>query len=841
VPVDLRCERAIDPIGIGVAHPRLSWRLEGGREQRAARVVVDDWDPGWIEGFRQQIAYTGPGLTTRTSHTWRVKVRTEAGESPWSDAATFEMGLLEASDWTASMITARAETPVVEFATSFDIDGAVAKARLYVTAHGAFVSYLDDVEVGDEVLAPGWTSYHKRLAVRTHDVTSLVREGPNELRALVAPAWFSGSFGLDRSKPVYGDHVALLAQLEVTLRSGRMVTIASDGHWRASSTSFALAEIYDGETFDPSLAGEPCDVTTIDLDVATLVWPTVPPVWRTETVAPVSSRTVDGVTQYDFGQNLVGRLRVTSASPTEMRHAELLGPDKRLYTEPLRTAKATDSSTVGGTYEPTFTFHGFRYAEIAGDVRGVEAIVTHSDLERTGSFGCSDDLIDRLHANVVWGWRGNSVSVPTDCPQRDERLGWTGDAQVFSPTASFLYDCETFWENWLADLAADQAENGAVPPVIPATGLSIGVGAAGWGDAACVVPWTTYVAYGDDHVLREALPSMTRWVDYVYSRLDDDLRWRGDFQFGDWLDPDAPTSQPWKAKARFDLVAGAYAAHSTDLVVRSARAIGDDALASRYATRASELRAAWQRNYSDEALRTQTGCALAIGFSLVDEPDDYGEALAQLVRDADTHLATGFLGTPLLLPALARTGHLDVAYALLEQRTPPSWLYQVVAGATTIWERWDALRPDGSVPMDDLGTAERAERETANPSAGGSGGAAPPTSGSSGSSMVSFNHYAYGCVAEFLHTTVAGLAPDPDDPGYHHVIVAPRPGGSLTSARAAIDSRYGRTAVSWRVGDGALTVDVVVPPNAWATVTLPGTEPVDVATGEHRFTRAWPV
>jgi alpha-L-rhamnosidase len=527
----------------------------------------------------------------------------------------------------------------------------------------------------------------------------------------------------------------------------------------------------------------------------------------------------------DFGQNLVGWLRVTvrgapAGTEVVLRHAELLDNDGALFTAPLRTARATDTYITGGghdeVYEPRFTFHGFRYVEILGVDPAqvdVEAVVVHSDVERIGGFTCSEPLLERLHDNVVWGQRGNFLSVPTDCPQRDERLGWTGDAQVFSPTASFLHDCETFWENWLADLAADQLPSGSVPHVVPAISLNFD-GAAGWGDAAAVVPWTTYVAYGDDAVLRAALPSMRAWVDYVASRLDDEQRWVRDFQFGDWLDPDAPTEKPWQAKARFDLVATAYAAASAGLLARAAAVVGDEPLAASAAARAGELRSRWWRHYGHDAATTQTGAALAIAFDLA--PDDearlaLGDALALLVHDAGDHLSTGFLGTPVLLPALTDTGHLDVAYEVLLQRTSPSWLYQVLAGATTIWERWDALRPDGSVPMEALGTG-------------------------SGASMVSFNHYAYGAVADWLHCAVAGLRPDPDDPGYHHFFVEPRPGGGLTHASASLKTRYGDASVAWRLDEaGALRADVVVPPNTSATVTLPGGEPVRAGSGTHRF------
>lgn len=831
VAAGLRCERLSDPVGVGAPAPRLSWKLEatGGETdvlQEAFEVEVGDgdravWDTGRVDGRAQQVTYDGPPLGSRARRWWRVRARTNAGETRWSERAWFETGLLDAGDWQARMITATVETPVVRFARRFDA-AAEGPARIYATGHGMFTVLLNGAETSDELFAPGWTSYHRRLCVRTLDVSGLVRRGENMVEALVAPGWFSGRFGLGEPEHgFWGRHVGLLLQVEI----GGRVVAATDVDWDASPTPYLGAEIYDGETYDARREGDTTEtlpVTVVDLDPRILVAPPVPPVRRTEAHAPVDRRVVDeGVEQLDFGQNLVGFLRlvVRGAQPGAeivVRHAEVLGPDARLFTEPLRAARATDRYIARGDdverYEPRFTFHGFRYAEIAtaGAEVDVEAVVVSSDLERTGHFDCSDPLIRRLHSNVVWGWRGNSVSVPTDCPQRDERLGWTGDAQVFSPTASFLFDCETFWESWLADLWADQRQDGCVPPVVPTMNLPVGDGAAGWGDAAAVVPVTTYEAYGDRTVLERSIESMVAWNDYVYSRLDDDLCWRRDFQFGDWLDPYAPTSEPWKAKARFDLVATAYAVRSSDLVARALEICGRDAGPSR--ERARRIRDAWYETYAERALETQTGCALAIGFRLVpdDERGRYGDALARLVRDAGDHLATGFLGTPLLLPTLTETGHLDVAYDLLMQRTCPSWLYQVLAGGTTIWERWDALREDGSVPTEGLGD--------------------------SGSGMVSFNHYAYGAVAEWLHRTVAGLSPDPDDPGYRHVIVQPRPGGGLTHASADVDSRYGRVAVAWRLEGDGFALDVEIPPNATATVTLPDGVVERVGSGRRSFT-----
>jgi alpha-L-rhamnosidase len=830
--IDLRAERLVDPLGLDTRTPRLSWRLEADRgesdvAQQVYRVEVDGrWDTGRVDGWRQQVTYSGPALESRTAARWRVRAWTTEGDTEWSEWATFETGILDAGEWEAVMIGAPAATPVVRFARVVDMPRGVVRARLRLTAHGMVTASIAGIEVGDEVFAPGWTSYDHRLIVRTHDVTALLTADDTEVAFLVAPGWYAGRLGWEGKRAFYGADTAVFAQLEIDVADGTRVVIGTDDTWTAATTPFTFADLYDGETFDARrpVAGEAVPVVAAEaFDARVLCAQPVPPVRRTEELRPVSC---DGGV-IDFGQNLVGRLRITvrnAPSGTEivMRHAEVLDPDGRLFTEPLRTAQATDTYICRGAdeeiYEPTFTFHGFRYAAVTGvDLDSVEvvAVVLHSDVERIGRFACSDPLLVRLHENVVWGQRGNFVSVPTDCPQRDERLGWTGDAQVFSPTASFLYDCETFWENWLADLEADQKANGSVPHVVPSITLGFD-GAAGWGDAAVVVPWTTYVAYGDETVLRAALPSMRAWVDYVSSRLDENHCWTGDFQFGDWLDPDAPIEQPWRAKARFDLVATAYAVRSATLLSRAAAIIGDDATARRYADHAAMVRVSWWEQYSTTAATTQTGAALAIMFDLL--PDEearhtMGEALARRVHEAGDHLSTGFLGTPILLPALTATGHLDVAYDVLRQRTLPSWLYQVCAGATTIWERWDALRPDGSIPTEALGVG-------------------------SGSSMVSFNHYAYGAVAEWLHTTVAGLRADPEDPGYHHFFVEPRPGGELTHASASLQTRYGPISVAWRRAAGRLDgrglhLDLAVPPNTSATVTLPGREAVRVGSGSH--------
>jgi alpha-L-rhamnosidase len=522
---------------------------------------------------------------------------------------------------------------------------------------------------------------------------------------------------------------------------------------------------------------------------------------------------------HDFGQNLAGwvRLRVVGPGRVVVRHAEVV-VDGELCTSPLRTAKATDTYTVPAgehVLEPVFTFHGFRYCEVTADldVVSVEAVAVHSDLERTAGFACSDPDVTKLHENVVWGQRGNFLSVPTDCPQRDERLGWTGDAQVFAATACRLHDSRGFFNDWLADLRADQHENGSVPVVVPDVLTEAESGVAGWGDAACVVPWQVAVRSGSLEVLRASLPSMRRWVDWVASQLEDGL-WLTDAQLGDWLDPDGPPEHPWAAKADRKLVANATYVHSVRLLAQSLQLCDEDgseydALADRVAAKA------WER-WADEAVTTQTGCALSLRFGLVPvgERSRVGAALAELVEQNGGRIGTGFLGTPEVLFALSDTGQLAAAYRLLTCHDCPSWLYQVDRGATTTWERWDAIRPDGTVHAGQMASSD--------------GG------------MLSFNHYAYGAVAAWLHDVVAGLRvselPEAE------LVVAPQPGGGLTWAEAWLQTPRGRASVRWDLDGDTLRVAAVVPPGYAARVEEPRgwsgpTSVVEAGSSSWTFTR----
>ena len=552
------------------------------------------------------------------------------------------------------------------------------------------------------------------------------------------------------------------------------------------------------------------------------------PVRRQETLRPVRVWTSpSGATLLDFGQNLVGWLRFTvqgeAGTEITIRHAEVLEHDE-LGTRPLRTAKATDRFVLSGgadTFEPTKTFHGFRYAEVTGwpgelTADDLEAVVVHSDLHRTGGFECSDEMLNQLHRNVVWGLKGNFLDVPTDCPQRDERLGWTGDIAAFAPTAAYLYDVSGFLSDWLADVDLEQRHaDGMVPFVVPdvlkyddhPSDFPEPESTAIWSDAAVWVPWALWQAYGDRDALVRHYPAMTAHTRRVEGLLSDTGLWDTGFQFGDWLDPQAPPDDPIKAKADNGVVATACYYRTLRQVAGAAEVLGNTEDVGYFSALADRVRGAFQKHYVAEGGRVHSDCAtvyaLAVEFGLLDEADRQGAGnrLAELVRENGFRISTGFAGTPFVTGALSSTGHLDEAYRLLLERECPSWLYPVTMGATTVWERWDSMLPDGTI----------------NPG-----------------EMTSFNHYALGAVADWMHQTIGGIAPLA--PGYSRALVAPRPGGGLTWARAALETPHGTIATDWSLTDGVLALRVDVPEGVEAVVRLPGADDVEVGAGSHRFT-----
>ena len=852
----VRVEHLRDAFGIGSDRPRLSWIVETGAQgwhQAAYEIELYDAEgklrrqTGRIESDQSVLVdWPFEPLSSRERVSIRARVWSTEGEaSDWSESAPIEMGLLHTQDWMARFVGPDWEEdlthpePATLLRREFDVRAGAQSARLYITALGVYEAQLNGNLVGDHVMAPGWTSYHHRLRYQTFDVTDLLREGRNALGAMLGDGWFRGrlSFGGGR-RNIYGDRLALLAQLEIIYADGSVERVVTDEVWRAIAGPIRASDIYDGETYDARLEQdgwfEPgfddnnwSPVRVVDWDLATLVAPMGPPVRRVEIIAPVSIMTSpSGCTILDFGQNVVGKLRIRVQGPAgqtiRLRHAEVL-EDGELSIRPLRSAKATDYYILRGagieTWEPRFTFHGFRYAEVENwpgepSLDDIRAVVCHSDMERTGWFECSDPLINRLHENVVWSMRGNFFDIPTDCPQRDERLGWTGDLQVFSPVAAYLYDSYGFLASWVQDLAVEQREmGGIVPSVVPNTINGPIQGAAAWGDAAVIVPWVLYQRFGDESILAAQFESMRAWVDWIEGFAGETRLWNDGFQFGDWLDPAAPPASPGDARTDPYLIATAYFARSAELVGRTAGVLGRVEQEAHYLALADEVRRAFAREYVTPAGRllsdAQTAYTVAIEFGLLPEPEQRqhaAERLSVLVRANGYHIGTGFVGTPLICDALCNTGDYDAAYRLLLQPECPSWLYPVTMGATTIWERWDSLLPDGSV----------------NPG-----------------EMTSFNHYALGAVADWLHRTVGGLGPA--QPGYRQISVRPRPGGGLTHASARHITPYGMAETSWTIQAGTMELKVTVPPNTAALVSLPGREedPVEVHSGMHSWSYAY--
>ncbi|MFD8008185.1 family 78 glycoside hydrolase catalytic domain [Streptomyces mirabilis] len=851
-PAPVTFEHSPDGLGIGVAAPRLSWHIPDGRTTQDAYELELHragllCRTGRMTGTSQVLVpWPGQPLNSRERVSVRVRVWTEGTTepSPWSEAAAVEAGLLEADDWTAVPVgAATAQDPdsdrrPARVRKDFTLASPVSRARLYVTAHGLYEAEINGRRVGDDTLSPGWTVYGERLRYYTYDVTDHLTQGDNTIGAWLGDGWYRGRIGFDGGhRNLYGTDQSLIAQLEVTHDDGTTTVIATDGSWTAAEGPMLFAGLYEGETFDARLHDPRWStpqresatdiwtpVATATRDPRTLVAPKGAPVRCTQEIRPVTvTTTAEGRHLIDFGQNMVGRLRLTVDGPVgttiTLRHAEVL-QDGELATRPLRGATATDTYILDDTgqqsWEPRFTLHGFRYAEVEGwpgDLTdgAIVARVYHTDMRRTGWFECSDPMVNRLHENVVWSMRGNFVDIPTDCPQRDERLGWTGDIQVFAPTASFLYDCAGMLDSWLSDVAVEQLPDGTVPwyvPVIPGgpQWTPIQPGAA-WGDVATLTPWVLYQRFGDLELLRRHFPMGRAWVDLIERLAGPDRLWDTGYQLGDWLDPIAPPEDPAAGRTDRHLVATAHFAWSARHLEWSARELGYTEVAEQYGRLADEVAEAFRARYvlPDGRMTSDapTAYSVALAFGLL--PDDRrrqfaGNRLAELVLEDDARIATGFVGTPLICDALTDTGHLDVAYRLLTQTECPSWLYPVTMGATTIWERWDSLRPGG----------------TLNP-----GG------------MTSFNHYALGAVADWLHRVVAGI--DLAAPGYRTLRFRPRPGGGITWAKARHETPYGSAAVSWEQTATGLNVHITVPAGCRGVVEVDGRPPFVVGPGEHHL------
>ena len=737
--------------------------------------------------------------------------------------------------WVASMITPSADlggAPLMRYA--FDVPpghGDLVEAVLHISSLGVFEAYINGRPVSRDVLSPGWTSYQWRLRYRSYEVVSLLA-AHSVLGVALGNGWYRGRLGWDDTPGnVYGDRLGLIAQLELSFEDGHQQIITTDNSWRSAPSAVLANDLYDGETIDPRVRDDTWKMPNFDdsgwtpvedlsFDHSRLVPYACAPVVRHEHLRPVEiSTSPSGHTLVDFGQNLTGwtRIRVhgPAGSEIEVRHAEVLDHGE-LGTAPLRTAKATDRYILSGyddVFEPTMTFHGFRYAQVDGwpgalSPDDIEAVVVHTDLRRIGTFECSNELLNQLHRNVVWGFRGNALDVPTDCPQRDERLGWTGDLAVFAPTAAYLYDVREWLTDWLRDLSVEQgAAKGRVPLVVPDPLTIQGHGFmneggpyAIWGDACIWVPWALWQAYGDRGVLESQFSSMTAHLELIQKRLSPNGLWNQGFQFGDWLDPDAPPDKAWAAKANKGVVATACLYRSARTVADVARILGRPQEAERYDGLASQTRAAFQQHYllGDGTIKSDapTVYALAIEFGLLEDGDRgrAGSRLSDLVRENGYNVGTGFAGTPYILDALTTTGHLDDAYKMLLETSCPSWLYPVTMGATTIWERWDSMRPDGTINPD---------------------------------GMTSFNHYALGAIADWMHRVIGGIAPLA--PGYERVLIAPQPGGGISWANASLETPQGQVSVEWSLDGSEVAVKASLLEGVSGVLQLPDRNPVELS------------
>jgi alpha-L-rhamnosidase len=856
---NLFCEYQENPIGIDIQNPELSWKIKADTVtqhilQTAYRVQVSlenakfnntsklIWDTEKIYSEQSiHIKYSGPKLSQKTRYYWRVKVWDNHGrESRWSTPGFWETGLADTSGWHASWITPgfkenkNEDNPAPFLRKEFQLDQNIKKARLYITAKGLYLTSINGKLITENIFTPGWTSYNKRLQYQVYDVTGLLKPGTNAVGAMLGDGWYRGRFVFGGNRRnVYGNQLALLYQLEVEYTNGKKDLILSDGTWKSHTGPIRMSNIYDGETYDANFEIGQWDVIGYDDKNWQLVkTPILPknnivatsgvPVKRIEEVKAVK-KIISPRNEliFDFGQNLVGRVKIRlkgqKGDTLSIHHAEVLDKNGNFYTDNLRSAKQVityifkDNKEI--VYEPYFTFQGFRYIKIEKfsseiHTENLTAIVIHSEMEQTGTFECSEPLINQLQSNIRWGQKGNFLDVPTDCPQRDERMGWTGDAQAFASTAMFNYNTATFYFKWLKDLAADQFENGSVPFVIP--NVLKGSGSTGWGDAATILPYTLYLKYNDKRILEEQFESMKKWVDFLHTLAGKNLIVNNGFHFGDWLFFIHPTD--WNNKPGFtdvDLISTAFFAYSSKIVANTADVIGNKRDFEKYSLLFDSIKNAFQHEYMTSTGRlsshSQTAYTLALNFNLL--PEELKEnAVNYLVEDIsnrDYHLSTGFLGTPYLCKVLSDNGRTDIAYKLLTQKTYPSWLYPVTRGATTIWERWDGIKPDSSFQTD---------------------------------AMNSFNHYAYGAIGDWMYSVVAGIKTVDSAPAYKHIVFKPEPDAALTYARAKYESLYGTIESFWRIKEDRINVSVTIPSNTTATIYLPYSDIVyEKGSGKYEF------
>lgn len=840
----LLTENKTNPIGLDIENPRLTWvlssnsrnTLQSAYEIKVSKSISDlkksvnlVWSTGKVKSDKSvQIKYKGKKLESGETYFWQVRVwDNKSKASKWSTIAHWQMGLLNpAKEFIAKWIVPKSEEDTVNrpsplFRKEFKIQAnkKIAKATAYITAHGMYEAALNGKKIGDYYLTPGWTSYNKRLQYQVYDVTNYLNKESNAIGVTLGNGWYRDYLAWGGRRDHYGKDNALLFQLEILFEDGTKETVISDDSWKTSLGPILNSEIYDGELYDSTkeMTGwsKPGfndinwdDVIEKDFSKNVLIATENEPIKKHESFKPIQKIiTPQGDLVFDFGQNLVGwvQLNVSGKSDDkiEIYHAEILDKNGNFYTENLREADQKTTYILNGKpnqiLEPHFTFQGFRYIKVKGpsgelDSDNFKAIALYSDMGSTGEFTTSNKMINQLQHNIQWGQKGNFLDVPTDCPQRDERLGWTGDAQAFFRTAAYNMNVNNFFSKWLQDVSADQFSNGSIPFVVPnVLGPGSG-GSAGWGDVATIIPWETYLLYGDKNVLKDQYNSMKGWVEYIRSQSEDNL-WKTGFHFGDWLFYSPEDDRDGKAAITDKyFITQCFYAYSTQLLINAANVLEKKEDIEFYTHLLSKIKSAFLNEFVTPSGRlvsgTQTAYVLALQFDMLPENlrDQAAERLVRNIKDYGNHLTTGFLGTPYINHVLSRFGHSDVAYQLLMQETYPSWLYPITKGATTVWERWDGIKPDGSLQT--------------------------PT-------MNSYNHYAYGAIGDWMYRNIAGINAVAKNPGYKNILIKAIPGGGLKSAGGKLKTYYGTIESNWKFEGNKFFQNIVIPVNTEADVYIP--------------------
>lgn len=825
---DICVEYRKEPVGLSVRRPRFSWKIESEEcnvKQTARRLQVFSeertvWDSGWRKDANSVlIPYEGEKLEEEKEYQVSLAVEDNNGNLA-EDSTVFTTGIFEASHLQARMIThdfSDEETACPVFYKFFPAAKPVVKACLYATAHGVYEVHINGKRVGEDYMCPGWTGYHKRLQYQYYDISEYLKT-ENCVEMTVGNGWYKGILSFDCKPNRYGDRVAAFAEIHITYEDGSREVIATDTDWRVRTGQIRYSEIYMGETIDTDREEiREGTVSLAEFDPSVLVPQENEPVRVTERIMPKKIFTdPKGNRLVDFGQNLTGLVEVKikgeRGQKVTVRHAETLDQDGVFYPDTLRTAISLDTYVLNGEDQilmPHFTFHGFRYIAVEGletlmpDM--FTACVMHSDIKKTGSFHCSNEAINRLQSNIEWGLRGNFFDIPSDCPQRDERLGWMGDAQVFSWTAAFNRNTALFFTKWMRDVAAASSLEEGVPHIVP--DIQGTYSSAAWSDAAVIIPWVVYQTYGDVRILEESWQCMHEWVDYIRNRANKNGLWMTNYQYGDWLALDREQGNGSVGATDVYLVANACYIYVTNLVAKTAKVLGKEEEAAYYEKIYAQTLESFREEYYTARGRivseTQTGCVLSLHFDLAREKDR-GRILDALLTNLENHknhLTTGFVGTPYLCHALSDNGAHDMAGILFMRDDYPSWLYGVKMGATTMWERWDAIRPDGSMPHP---------------------------------GQNSMNHYAYGAIGDWMYRKIGGI--NQMEAGYHKFYIRPMFVRGIEEVRTELETPYGRIVSAWSCRNRKIRLEVTVPANTSAVIYLPEKEgALEVGSGVYVY------